>query len=112
MRLAALSALLLGAASSLPAWAGSSTHYSFSFGIPLGWPYYGAPAYYPAPYYYPPAAIIAPYPPVYVERDDVEREAPPATSTWYYYCAQSKAYYPYVRQCPGGWQRVPPRPAE
>ncbi len=30
--------------------------------------------------------------------------------TWYY-CAESKTYYPYVKECPGGWQRVTPQPA-
>ncbi len=25
--------------------------------------------------------------------------------------AESKTYYPYVKECPGGWQRVTPQPA-
>ncbi len=69
------------------------------FGFPL-YPYHYW--YYPPPpqvYYYPapPAA-----PPVYVEREKSE--------DWWYYCEQSRGYYPYVKECPGGWQRVPPAP--
>ena len=28
-------------------------------------------------------------------------------SHYWYYCPASRAYYPYVRECAGGWQRVP-----
>lgn len=31
------------------------------------------------------------------------------TSSWYY-CENAKAYYPYVRECPSGWQAVPQTP--
>ena len=31
---------------------------------------------------------------------------------WWYYCDASTSYYPYVRECPSGWQRVPASPAE
>ena len=34
--------------------------------------------------------------------------APAADAGWWYYCDQSSGYYPYVRECPTGWQRVPP----
>lgn len=34
--------------------------------------------------------------------------APP--SAFWYYCADSKMYYPYVRQCPAGWLTVVPKP--
>ncbi|HUL00131.1 MAG TPA: hypothetical protein VLX29_04670 [Nitrospirota bacterium] len=27
-----------------------------------------------------------------------------------YYCQESKTYYPYVKQCPGGWMKVVPTP--
>src|SRR5215831_359247 len=30
-------------------------------------------------------------------------------SSWYY-CKGAKAYYPYVRECPSGWQAVPQTP--
>lgn len=77
---------------------------SLHFGLPLGWyePYY----YYPPPYYYPPAVVQAPAPQAYVQRSDPSEEAQPA----WYYCEQSRRYYPYVKACPGGWKRVSPTP--
>lgn len=72
------------------------------FGVPLYWPapyHYYYPAPYYAPYVYIPPALPLP-PPAYAERD----------TYYWYYCASSKAYYPYVRECPGGWQRVPTVP--
>ena len=50
-------------------------------------------------------------PPTYIERDDAAREEAPASAYWYY-CAESKAYYPYVKHCPAGWQRVAPQPPQ
>ena len=89
-------------------------------GIPgWGWPYYGYapwgypyyPYYsypYPSPAYYPPAAVAQQ--PVYVE----QQPAPPAQQQsavgYWYYCANPGAYYPYVKECPAGWQRVAPQP--
>ncbi len=80
-------------------------------GIYLGVPLYGL-GYYSAPYYsYPayayPAAAVA-YSGAYVEQ--VYAQAAPAPQQDWYYCAGSNGYYPYVRECPGGWQRVPAQP--
>ncbi|HYG53878.1 MAG TPA: hypothetical protein VD965_01150 [Burkholderiales bacterium] len=87
---------------------GSRIHLGFHFGVPLysSWHYWGPPPvyYYPAPVYVP-APVVA-SPPVYTERSDV---VPESAGTWYY-CHESRAYYPYVRECPGGWQRVPAQP--
>ena len=94
----------------------------FSFGFPIYAPYY----YAPAPYYYPPYAYSpAPYyyyppmveqaPQTYIEQG-TDQPAPAQASpnqaqgAWWYYCAESRSYYPYVRDCPGGWQRVSPTP--
>lgn len=56
--------------------------------------FYPAPIYpYPDPYV-PPAVVVTPAP------------AQPAAPTWYY-CANPQGYYPYVAQCPVGWQAVP-----
>jgi hypothetical protein len=33
---------------------------------------------------------------------------PPAA--YYYYCVKPEGYYPYVRACSGGWQRLPAKP--
>ena len=35
---------------------------------------------------------------------------PPSTSSWYY-CADSGAYYPYVRECASAWRQVSPTPS-
>jgi hypothetical protein len=53
----------------------------------VAWPaaYYG----YGPGYYYPPAAVM------------------PAPQYWYY-CTEAAGYYPYVQQCPGGWELVIP----
>ena len=99
---------------------GPSVSFGFVFGPPVYYgpryyaPYYG-PRYYPyGPYYaYPPYPVVeaAPAaPPVYVERESAQ-SAPALPAGYWYYCAESQAYYPNVKQCPGGWQQVPPQPA-
>jgi len=83
-----------------------------SFGFVYGGPgYWGYPGYYyPPPYYYYPQAVGMPaQPTVYTERGDAY--APPEQSQGYWhYCPETKAYYPYVKHCAGGWQRVSPTP--
>lgn len=98
---------------------GPTVRLGFSYGFPIyapryfPAPYYTYPAYsFPAPVYiYPPAVIGYSSPPVYIERSITQAE--PALSQaqgdWYY-CAASQTYYPYARECPGGWQRVPAQP--
>jgi len=74
----------------------------------------GAPAFwyrrYPGFYYYPPVyyspVVALPVPPAFYERGDA-RAAPEIENYWYY-CPDAKAYYPYVKECPGGWLRVVP----
>jgi hypothetical protein len=70
---------------------------------PPFYPYYYPPYYYP--YYYPP---VVPAPTTYIE------QASPQTLAqgYWYYCGGSNGYYPYVKECPGGWQQVPPAPAQ
>ena len=86
---------------------GARLSLGFNFGVPLWYPSY---SYYPAPaYYYPAPVVVQPSsPPVYVERSDVVPEGP---GTWFF-CRESNTYYPYVKQCPGGWQRVPAQPSQ
>lgn len=89
-------------------------------------PVYYAPAFYP-PAYYPPVVVMPPVaPPVYVEPPPMQRapayqpepqmlqppaeSAPQSSGNVWYFCAESKAYYPYVKQCPAGWQQVTPQP--
>jgi hypothetical protein len=85
---------------------GARVHFGFFVGGPVWGPWYYPPPY---PYYYPaPVYVTPPAPPVYVERQDVAPTSQP--QDWWYYCEQSRGYYPYVKSCPGGWQRVPPAP--
>lgn len=113
-------ALLLSGVGS--AWAGGRWHGSVGvyvgpgayWGPPIYRPYYNpGPYYYPAPYYVAPPVYVAPEPPpVYIERNDpVAEQAQEATNYWHY-CRESKKYYPYVKECPGGWQQVSPQPAK
>lgn len=99
-----LFAVLVLAAGSAWAHGRGRVHFGLHFGFPL-YPYY----YYPPPVYYPayPVRVVPAEPPVYVERDDL---APQDPVHWWYYCAQSRGYYPYVKTCPSGWERVPPAP--
>ncbi len=90
------------------------------FGPYWGWGYWGYPYYYP--YYYPyayygygypysypyePAVTVPSEPREYIERSDEYTSEP---SGFWYYCRESKAYYPYVKNCPGGWHKVPAQP--
>jgi hypothetical protein len=99
-----------------------------NFGVP--WPgywwgpgyYYPPPAYYYRDDYYAPSTVIIERrtQPEYVERSDVEGSSntgsanAPAPSqvkptNWWYWCAASGNYYPYVKECAGGFERVPPQ---
>lgn len=71
---------------------GSSFYWSGSF--VLG-------PWYPYPYYAPPPVIIQQQPPVYVQPQQQE-------DTYWYYCPDPQGYYPYIRDCPGGWMKVIP----
>jgi hypothetical protein len=91
---------------------GGRVHFGFYLGVPIYGPAYYPPyysPYYPPPYYYPPAAVVPYLPPVYTEQGNALPAPMQAQGDWYY-CAASKAYYPYVRECPAGWQRVPAQP--
>lgn len=78
-------------------------HFGVFIGAPLFWPWYPPPAYY-----YPPAVAVPTSPPAYIERGEDE-SAPPREAYWYH-CSKPEGYYPYIKECPGGWQRVAPKP--
>ncbi len=109
------------------------------YGGPWWWGtagYYGSP--YWAPYAYPPPVYVTGAPGVvtstsgvvYIERDQgvtstgqtppaaatppppaaTAPPAPPAAGQWWYLCDSPRGAYPYVRECPGGWERVPAVP--
>ncbi len=81
-----------------------------------------APWYYPGSYYYPGPYYYASYPnvvesgspaaTVYVEQAQAPTAQPaaPDAGSWWYYCNETRAYYPYVRDCASPWQRVAPTP--
>ena len=82
------------------------------FGTPFvwGWPW-GWPGYYPPAVAYP--QVVTPPDVVYVEKGDDEQPAPPGAEDvlepgYWYYCRERAAYYPAARQCPSGWEKVPP----
>jgi hypothetical protein len=83
---------------------GARVFISPSFVVPFG-PYWRP---YWEPYGYPPV-VVAPSPRVYVQPSSPVAVQPPPPSYWYY-CEESRAYYPYVEQCPGGWRTVTPTP--
>jgi hypothetical protein len=110
-----LALLLVGLVGSGSAWAdhhrGGHIDFGFYLGPPWGWPGY----YYPPPgYYYPPVVAVPAAPPVYIEQGSAIAPATPAQTpaNYWYYCAAAKNYYPYVKECPGGWQRVAPQPEQ
>ena len=92
---------------------GGSVRFGFYLGVPIyGSPYYPPyfSPYYAPPYYYYPQAPAVPYaPPVYIEQGNALPAPAQAQGEWYY-CAATNSYYPYVRECPAGWQRVPAQP--
>ena len=106
-----LALFLLATAGIGNAWAAHG-HFHSHFGIVVGpvWDPWYYPSPYSSPYYYPPnpPIVIERAPPVYIERD--EAQPTPAPINYWYYCNASKAYYPYVKECPSGWQRVSPQP--
>ncbi|OGA24768.1 MAG: hypothetical protein A3I01_10345 [Betaproteobacteria bacterium RIFCSPLOWO2_02_FULL_65_24] len=104
-------AIMLAAAAmaAAPAWAHGGRHHGgghVRFGVVVGAPLVW---HYPPPYYYYPRTVVVPSPPTYIERGPAPEAAPPAQAYWYY-CRGADAYYPYVKHCPGGWERVLPQP--
>jgi hypothetical protein len=90
------------ASSVMPVDAGGRVFVGVGVGVPFWYPY---PYVYPYPAYSPPVVVQSP--PVYVQ----PQTAAPAPSQYWYYCQGAQAYYPYVRDCPGGWMEVVPQAA-
>ena len=79
-------------------------------GVYIGVPVILGPDFYYSPHnYYPPDDTDAYLPPVAVDNGDSTAAPAPQTHYWYY-CSNPRGYYPYVQQCPGGWQLVSPQP--
>ena len=89
-------------------------HVGIWFGAPL-FPYY-SPYYYPR-YYYPPTVVAPAAPPVYIEQGSAAPVVAPGPSApsaqtsgaFWYYCPDSRTYYPYVQSCATPWQQVVPQ---
>lgn len=105
-KLTLLSVLMLAAGGSSVALA--RTHVGVAIGIPLGPPAYYPPPYYSPYYYYPPPVTVVSPPPVYIEQGPAPVES--SQEYYWYYCRKPDGYYPYVNQCPAGWERVSPQP--
>ena len=92
------------AVAALTAAGDASAHWHGRVGIWIGpgpfW--WGPPYYYP---YYPPVVVADP---LYSQPSPVVQV--PSPQTYWYYCRESNSYYPYVSQCPGGWEQVTPQP--
>ena len=104
-------AVLLGVMAAADALANGRRHHGgVRFGVFIGAPaywYYGPRYFYPPPYYYPPTVVVPASPSIYVEQG---QPTPAPLESYWYYCRESDAYYPYVKRCAGPWERVPPRP--
>jgi hypothetical protein len=61
----------------------------------------------PYPYYYP-----YPSEPVVLQSEPVIVEPQAPEQHYWYYCSNPSGYYPYLKQCPNGWMKVLPAPAE
>jgi hypothetical protein len=109
----ALAATILGLVASGAALAhgGHRFHHGPRVGVFIGGPVWSPWWYSPPPprYYYYGYPPVVTSPPAYIEKGDDE-DAPADRSSDWHYCPESKAYYPYVKECPGGWQRVKPTP--
>lgn len=78
-------------------------------------PYWGGPRIVIDPWfplYYPPPPVVVQPAPVYQPPEVYIQQPPPAPPEqgYWYYCEGAKAYYPYVKECPGGWMKVLPQP--
>jgi hypothetical protein len=92
---------------------GSHTNFGFYIGAPLFWwpdAYYYPSYYYPPYYYYPRSRVyIEEESPVYIQRNDTAAASTTPPASYWYYCQNPQGYYPYVKECPGGWMKVVPQ---
>ena len=82
--------------------------HGFRSSVVIGTGVWLGPYWYPPYYPYDPYDPYAPVPVVAEPQTYIEQSGAPA---YWYYCEAAKAYYPYVRECPGGWLTVLPQAA-
>ncbi len=82
-----------------------NNHFGWWWIVGGAWVFYSVPVYpYPDPYV-PSTVIVQQAAPT-----DAPPDGAPAPAFWYY-CASAQNYYPYVTQCPVGWEQVAATPA-
>jgi hypothetical protein len=118
MKKAALALAVVGLLLLFAPASGSAGHHGLRYhvGVGIGVPgpaWYGPPLWAPRPLWGYPAVAAAPPvyygpPPVIVPPPAYTSPSAAAESDYWYYCEGARAFYPYVRSCPGGWMRVVP----
>lgn len=116
-----------------PLWWGGWGPYGPGYGWSGGWGAYWPYGYVPSAVVVgPPAVVTSTSGVTYIEREGSVNsttrqapaavppppsaapgaigEAPPPGAQWWYLCSNPRGAYPYVRDCPGGWERVPAQP--
>ncbi|MCX8086831.1 MAG: hypothetical protein N3C63_08015 [Rhodocyclaceae bacterium] len=95
------------------------TTVEFGFYFGPSWVYPPRPVYaYPAwprvyaPPIVAPVIVSPPAPTVYIEQPAVLPSVPTLEPGYWYWCEEARAYYPYVKQCPGSWRKVAPQPPQ
>ena len=103
---------------------GGGWGYGVGIGLGLGLLGYGLSSYaarpsYPPAYSYPPAGYgyapvvsVPAAPPVYIQQGVVQAPPQAQASNYWHYCRNPEGYYPYVKNCPGGWLQVAPQPVQ
>lgn len=79
----------------------AAAHGRVHFGVQIGpyWgPWWGAPPIYTRP------IVIEPEPPIVIDQT-----IPPVD--YWYFCRPANTYYPYIKECPAPWEKVPATPA-
>lgn len=95
---------VLGFTLSTPAMAhGGGVRFGFVIGAPIFYPY-------PPIYYVPPPQVIFVPAQAPVRVEQAPPLAPPPPPPDWLFCRKTNAYYPYVRECPDGWEHVPAQP--
>jgi len=87
-------------------WPGSYYNYGYAYG-PYGYVPPGINGGVTYIEHEPEAVSNKPAP---VHAPDGAASAPPRGTQWWYLCNSPRGAYPYVRECPDGWERVPAVP--
>lgn len=94
---------------------GLDLHFGYGLGLGYGLGYYGfgLPHYYPySPVVTVPAApvVAVPASPTAYIQHEIASAPQSQTTNYWHYCRNPEGYYPYVRDCPGGWEKISPQP--